>query len=257
MNERSQREREIYNKGIANEWKEYSSRFGHANLGYEPDQYRKLFDLHMAGAKSKDVLEIGSTAWENLDLVNNSPRNVTCINISEKFLQKGKDLYNELNPSTNIDFVLMDANKLEFADNSFDVVFGIGILHHLDFETAIKEIHRVLKNGGFCCFSEPLIGNPIGKIVRKRTPEVRTPDEKPLGKQEITVLNNYFEVDYLFRQLFYVPAGVISAKLTKTPYNPLMKSSYLLDNFLGKYGPHWFKLLYRYVYFIAKCNKPA
>ena len=42
----------------------------------------------------------------------------------------------------------MDANKLQFPDNSFDVVFGSSILHHLDINQTLDEITRVLKPNG-------------------------------------------------------------------------------------------------------------
>lgn len=128
----------------------------------------------------------------------------------------------------------MDANHLKFADNYFDVVYGSGILHHLDFEQAVKEIYRVLKPGGTIVFQEPLARNPIGKFVRKKTPEARTPDEKPLDKEEFSILNQYFEMNNSFYQFFYVPAGILSKKIFKTPDNPLMKIAYKTDCMLEK-----------------------
>ena len=47
------------------------------------------------------------------------------------------------------DFVLTDGEHLPFADESFDVVYSNGVLHHTpDTAGAIQEIHRVLKPGG-------------------------------------------------------------------------------------------------------------
>jgi SAM-dependent methyltransferase len=42
-----------------------------------------------------------------------------------------------------------DAERLPFADNSFDVVYSWGVIHHTpNMRATIKEIHRVLRPGG-------------------------------------------------------------------------------------------------------------
>jgi len=46
-------------------------------------------------------------------------------------------------------FRVSDAEHLEFADNSFDLVYSHGVLHHTpDTAGAVREIHRVLRPGG-------------------------------------------------------------------------------------------------------------
>lgn len=47
------------------------------------------------------------------------------------------------------DFVLADGERLPFADESFDVVYSNGVLHHTpDTDGAVHELHRVLRPGG-------------------------------------------------------------------------------------------------------------
>jgi SAM-dependent methyltransferase len=47
------------------------------------------------------------------------------------------------------DFRVADAERLDFADNSFDVVYSHGVIHHTpDTAGAVREIHRVLRPGG-------------------------------------------------------------------------------------------------------------
>lgn len=46
-------------------------------------------------------------------------------------------------------FMISDGEHLPFADNSFDVVYSNGVLHHTpDTAGAIREVHRVLRTGG-------------------------------------------------------------------------------------------------------------
>lgn len=56
-----------------------------------------------------------------------------------------------------IEFKVEDAGSLEERDNTFDAVFSFGVIHHLeDWKKGIKEVSRVLKNGGEFFFEEPL-----------------------------------------------------------------------------------------------------
>lgn len=101
-------------------------------------------------------------------------------------------------------FAVMDAERLSFADNSFDVVFCGGVLHHLDIAMAYKELARVLKPNGRIICGEPLAYNPVFQVYRKLTPQLRTEWEAEhiLTKKMIFLAKDYFDaIDIKFFHL--------------------------------------------------------
>lgn len=161
--------------------------------------------------KDKEVLELGSYIWTSWIKGHVEPKKLTAINISEVELQKG------IKHSKHVDFPtefhLMDANNLAFEDESFDVVFGGAILHHLDVEKTLRQVHRVLKPNGFILFLEPLNMNPIYKIYRKLNPHERTPDEHALVSSDFKILKSHFTFNHFFMDFFSVIFGFISLKV--------------------------------------------
>lgn len=92
----------------------------------------------------------------------------------------------------NIDFRTMNAEDLSFPSESFDLVCGSGILHHLDLDTAYAELARVLKPSGRAVFYETLGHNPLINAYRALTPDLRTEDEHPLLMSDIKAAGAYF-----------------------------------------------------------------
>ncbi|MDO8638519.1 MAG: methyltransferase domain-containing protein [Candidatus Daviesbacteria bacterium] len=86
---------------------------------------------------------------------------VVGLDLSESQLEKAKKRFKDK------DFVVGDARKLPFKDNSFDLIVAINMLHHIE-ETkeALNECMRVLKKGGVLLTVDPNLYNPIGFIGR-------------------------------------------------------------------------------------------
>jgi SAM-dependent methyltransferase len=101
-----------------------------------------------------DGLEIGSgTGYFSLNLVQlGVVERLTATDISPGMLGRLSATAEGLGLSTET--VATDAEELPFEDESFDIVFGHAVLHHIpDLERAFSEFLRVLRPGGAVAFA--------------------------------------------------------------------------------------------------------
>ena len=240
--ELGQKEREQYNEGLKRDG--YDRFFSHCRY-YYIQKRMKLVKEKMQFAHGKKVLEIGSTTWEGW-LENNCiiPSSLTCINISEVELQHGID--SAIDSKTCPQFFQMDAHDLQFESETFDMVFGSAILHHLKMVPALDEIFRVLKPEGKILFVEPLDMNPVGKLVRSLTKKARTKDEQPLRVCDITEIKKRFHTQFFYEEFLSVPFGVVSGMLCQDGSNPLMRFAFSIDQFLDR-NFEWTRNYFRHV----------
>jgi ubiquinone/menaquinone biosynthesis C-methylase UbiE len=79
---------------------------------------------------------------------------------------------------SNIRYFQADAENTRLPDNSVDRIICSGMLHHLDLSYAFPELRRILKPGGKLFAVEALDYNPLIKLYRFLTPDMRTEWEK-------------------------------------------------------------------------------
>jgi SAM-dependent methyltransferase len=231
---RAEREKAIYDQGLQRS--AFEAAIGFANYGPGRERRDEFIRTAMRKVEGKRVLEIGSQAWEAcIHRFGYQPAALTCINISEAELELGRA--HAARCGRAVEFRQMDANRLEFPENTFDVIFGVAILHHLDYTTAIREIHRTLRPGGKLLFVEPLRANPVARIVRWLTPHARTPDELPLGLEEIALVNRNFRADHLYCELFSFAGAMISRPFFRNRINPITRTCDALDQALLRVAP--------------------
>src|SRR5215472_6704056 len=152
--DRVRREVEFYDSDPSGR-RAFDSALTYLNDGIGRLRRNEVIEAAMRGAAGMRVLEIGSQSWEwCLFRYDYRPEQLTCVNISQTELDIGRTQAAKLGVSC--DFRMMDAHDLEFPDGSLDLVFGVAILHHLEFGCVMREIHRVLRQGGKIMFVEPL-----------------------------------------------------------------------------------------------------
>lgn len=161
------------------------------------------------------------------------------IDISPEAIKIAKNNQKKIN--FNGIYKVMDAEKINFKDNNFDLIFGKGILHHLNYDKCLPELARVIKDEGSCLFFEPLHHHPIIRLGRYFTPTKRTVDEHPIKSSDLVLFKKYFnEIEYKTFCFTNITAFIFY----KTPlFNPALRLFNLIDevlfknfSFIRKYG---------------------
>jgi SAM-dependent methyltransferase len=155
-------------------------------------------------APNADVLDYGCGNGEQTRKLAPVARSIHSIDISDVAIARATQQDN----AHNVQFHVMDGSRMSFANGQFDVVFGSGIIHHLDTELCMQEIARVLKPSGHAIFWEPLGSNPIINLYRYFTPNDRTKDEHPLLDTDFDIMRRFFRELHIERYGFTSLAAV-------------------------------------------------
>lgn len=109
------------------------------------------------------LLEIGCGLGDYASLINNQTgAEVIGLDQSPIFINQARQRHRQ----AKLSFQAASALAMPFANASFDLVYGNGILHHLpDKRKLFKEIKRVLKIKGKIVFIEPNIYNPAAYLI--------------------------------------------------------------------------------------------
>jgi len=160
-----------------------------------PTAIENQFILSKIGSlKGKFILDLGCGIGDASIYFAKKGAFVKAVDISPQMIALVKKFSSRVNVANKIDALVMAAENLSFKSSEFDVVYGNGVLHHVNLIKSSREIKRVLKKGGLGFFIEPLSYNPVIEFYRKIAKRVRTKDEKPLTLKDIKWFCNLFPV---------------------------------------------------------------
>jgi ubiquinone/menaquinone biosynthesis C-methylase UbiE len=118
------------------------------------------------------------------------------IDISNVSVKNARAMARENGVSENTFFLQADCENTGFPDNCIDLAICSGVLHHLDLSYAFYELRRILKPGGKILAVEALNYNPVIKLYRNMTPQMRTEWEKAniLSYKDLRFASRFFEI---------------------------------------------------------------
>jgi SAM-dependent methyltransferase len=164
------------------------------NLGYpHTEEYEAALDRALLAAIADvdlgTVAEICCGRGEAFRLLRDRIRQGVGIDISLSML----DAAQQANRTGRFAFLQGDATMLPLATGSFDSVFMLGGIHHVNDRRALfSEIARILKPGGWFYFREPVsdfaLWRWIRKIIYRLSPTLDHETERPLLWRETVPL---------------------------------------------------------------------
>lgn len=127
--------------------------------------------------KDKDILDVGcGTGRNSIWPIKYGAKRAVAIDVDEGSLNSARQ---NLHNISNAEVKLMSAYDIEY-ENAFDIVFSIGVIHHLEFpERALLQMQKAAKKGGKILIwvygyenSEWVVRylNPIRKVLFSKLP---------------------------------------------------------------------------------------
>lgn len=155
--QRHKEEERFWDNQTKNKYQKYEKKVYSA---FREIEYMEMVLKGLSGfdyKKNGNVLDLGCGAGVSSIVLSNFGFDVTGIDISSNLINDAIKLSEDTTiPWLDTDcikkkpgFMVGDITKLDFQDESFDICFLCGVLHHFpDYEVVLKEIRRVLKKGG-------------------------------------------------------------------------------------------------------------
>lgn len=106
-----------------------------------------LLLINSLSLKNKDVLEVGVGAGSHAGLLSKNTKSFTGIDLTDYSVESTRKRMKVF--GLNGEVLKMDAERMSFDDNSFDLVWAWGVIHHsANTAKVLKEIQRILRPGG-------------------------------------------------------------------------------------------------------------
>jgi len=127
------------------------------------------YGAHLLGpVRDCDLLDLGCGMGEEATYFAKLGARVTAIDISPVGIDIARQRAAHNGVGDRVKAVVMRADEPDFESDSFDVVHGFGILHHIGLERGLKQVRRMLRPGGRGLFFEHMGNSALIERFRSR-----------------------------------------------------------------------------------------
>ena len=115
------------------------------------------------------ILEVGCGRGAGAALIRGEfrPSSLQAMDLDVRMIRRARS-YLSPGQRSGVSFFVGDALRLPCRDETYDAVFGFGVLHHVpDWQGAVEELARILKSGGIY-FLEELFPSLYQNFLTKR-----------------------------------------------------------------------------------------
>ena len=151
----------------------------------KPAMYSLLPDI-----KDKKVISLGCGSGEDSEYLRSLETSQSIgVDISEKLIDIAKSNY------PKCDFKVMDMEKIDFSDSSFDFAYSSLAIHYIEnWTNTFKEVYRILKPNSYFLFS---CNHPLRSAMIASQNETEKIHQLAIIKSkttnEITIIGNYLD----------------------------------------------------------------
>jgi len=212
---------------------------------------RKLVDL-LKDVRGKKVLDCGCGVGNLSAYLVMRDARVKGFDISSEMVKVARANAEKNGTNEKCNFLCCSFEDLPYRDISFDLAVGSYVLHHVDIELAVRELHRVLKPGGRAVFIETWGKNPLlvwaGKYLAGRfgIAKYGTKYEHPITTVDIKKMRKIFSQVYLeFPEFIFFKKAATNVFRWKKNLKFITDILVRMDNFVT----HWFPSFNKYGYY--------
>jgi ubiquinone/menaquinone biosynthesis C-methylase UbiE len=134
--------------------REYFSSMDRQGPGSQEATIKALSFIDNIHEKS-NIVDLGcGTGGQTIVLAQNTPGNITAIDLFPGYIDKLNDNAQKLNLQSRVKGVIGSMDKLDFQLNELDLIWSEGAIYNIGFEKGMNYWNKFLKKGGYVAITE-------------------------------------------------------------------------------------------------------